>query len=135
MKPSQLTVALYAVLTFASGLVVGVAGYRLYTASNVRAKVEPRSPEDFRKKYVEEMRSRLKLSDKQVTDLNAVLDATRERFRQLREKERPEVKAIQDEQLERIRALLSAEQLAEYEKMRAERDRKMRERKEGPRKH
>ena len=81
------------------------------------------------------MRTRLKLSDQQVTDLNVVLDSTRDRFRQLREKERPEVKAIQDDQVARIRVLLSSEQRAEYEKMREERDRRMREHKDGSRKH
>lgn len=135
MKSSQLTVALYAVLTFASGVVVGVAGHRLYTTtSQVRAKNAPRSPEDYRQRYVEEMRTRLKLSDRQVTDMNAVLDSTRDRFRQLREKERPEVKAIQDDQVEHIRALLSADQRTEYEKMRAEREKRMRDHKDGPRK-
>jgi hypothetical protein len=136
MKSSQLTVALYAVLTFASGVVVGVAGHRLYTTtSDVRAKSAPRSPDDYRQRYVEEMRSRLKLDVRQVTDLNAVLDSTRDRFRQLREKERPEVKTIQDDQVERIRAILSADQRAEYEKMRAEREKRIRDRKDGPRKH
>lgn len=136
MKPSRLTVALYAVLTFASGTVVGLFGHRLYVTADARTK-QPgsRSPEEYRRRYVEEMRARLKLSDQQVTDLNVVLDSTRDRFRQLREKERPEVKAIQDDQVARIRALLNAEQSVEYEKMREERDRRMREHKDGSRKH
>jgi hypothetical protein len=134
MKPSQLTVALYAVLTFASGVVLGVAALKLYSRSDVRTRSGPRSPEDYRQRYVQEMRTRLKLSDRQVTDMNAVLDSTRDRFRQLREKERPEVKAIQDDQVEHIRALLGADQRAEYEKMRAEREKRMRDHQDGPRK-
>jgi DNA-binding transcriptional MerR regulator len=131
MKPSQLAVAIYAVLTFASGALVGVVGHRLYSASDVRAKSSPpRTPEDYRRRYVDEMRTRLKLSDSQLTDLNVILDSTRDRFRQLREKERPEVKIIQDEQVQRIRAMLDTTQRAEYEKMREEREKRMRERKD-----
>jgi len=40
------------------------------------------------------------------------------------------VKIIQDEQVQRIRAMLDATQRAEYEKMREEREKRMRERKE-----
>ena len=49
MKPSQLTVALYAVLTFASGTVVGLFGHRLYVTADARTKQPgPRSPEEYR---------------------------------------------------------------------------------------
>ena len=135
MKRSQLAVALYAVLTFASGALVGVAGYRLYRSATVDVKGARRPPEDYRKRYVDEMRSRLKLNEQQVTQLNAILDTTRDRFRQLRDKERPEMKAIQDEQTARIRAMLDPVQQAEYEKMRLEREKHMEKSKRDPGRH
>jgi Spy/CpxP family protein refolding chaperone len=135
MKRSQLAVALYAVLTFAAGALVGVAGYRLYTSATADARGPRRAPEDYRKKYVDEMRSRLKLSEQQVSQLNLILDTTRDRFRQLRDKERPEMKAIQDEQTTRIRAMLDPAQQAEYEKMRQEREKHMEKSKGGPGRH
>ncbi len=135
MKRSQVAVAVYAVLTFTSGILVGAVGYRLYSSAAAGTRPGSHSPEEYRRKYVEEMRSRLKLSDRQAADLNVVLDATRDRWRQLREKERPEVKAIQDEQVQRIRAILDENQRVEYEKMREEREKRMRGSKNGPGKH
>ncbi|MBI4877635.1 MAG: hypothetical protein HY822_23635 [Acidobacteria bacterium] len=127
MKRSQLLVAIYAVLIFGSGVLLGVVSHKAYT-STAHSKPGPRSPEEYRKRYVEEMRSRLKLSEAQMTELNSILDATRERYRQFRERDRPEMKAIQDDQTSRIRAMLNAEQRGEYEKMREEREKHMRER-------
>jgi Spy/CpxP family protein refolding chaperone len=131
MKRSQMAVALYAVLTFASGVAVGVLGHRAYLAS-AQPQERPRRPDDFRKKYVEEMHSRLRLNEQQVTQLNAILDATREQYRKLRERERPEIEAIQADQRVRIRAILNPEQQAEYAKMLEEREKKMRESKGPP---
>lgn len=121
MKPSNATAALYVVLIFLSGVLVGGFGYRLYSASSVNA-ARARSSEDYRVRYVTEMRNRLKLSERQVEELNAILDATRERWREVRERYKPEMKSIQDEQVERIRAILDPAQRTEYEKMRAERE-------------
>jgi hypothetical protein len=135
MKRSQLAVAVYAVVTFAAGALVGVAGYRLYTSTAVDAKSVRRPPEDYRKKYVAEMRSRLKLSERQVAQLDVILDTTRDRFRQLRDKERPEMKAIQDEQTTRIRAMLDPAQQAEYDKMRLEREKHIQKSKRDPGRH
>lgn len=121
MKPSNATAAVYVVLIFLSGVLVGGFGYRLYSASSVNA-ARARSSEDYRVRYVTEMRNRLKLSERQVEELNAILDATRERWREVRERYKPEMKSIQDEQVERIRAILDPAQRTEYEKMRAERE-------------
>jgi hypothetical protein len=123
MKSSNAVAAIYVILIFLSGVFVGGFGYRLYTASSVNA-ARPKSAEEYRAKYLAEMRSRLKLSDRQVEELNVILDATRERWRVMRERSKPEMKSIQDEQVERIRAILTPEQQNEYEKMRLEREKK-----------
>lgn len=127
MKRTNLSIALYLVLVFASGVAVGAVGYRLYNLGGVRAVRDnrpPISPEEMRRRYVEEMRARLKLNDGQLQNLTAILDDSRTKFRALREKYRPEVHAIQEEQADRIRAILNDGQKAEYEKMRAERERR-----------
>ncbi len=135
MKRSQLAVALYAVLTFAAGALVGVAGYRLYSSTTVDARTPRRTPEEYRKRYVDEMRSRLKLSEQQVAQLNVILDTTRDRFRELREKQHPDMKAIQDDQTARIRATLDPAQQAEYDKMRLEREKHMEKSRRDPGRH
>ncbi len=124
MTRSKLAIALYLLLVFVSGVVVGVLGHRLYTASSVIAtRQNPRTPEEYRQKYLAEMRTRLKLDEAQVKQLNTILDNTRDQFRDFREKHKSEFKAIQDGQVAKINALLNDTQRAEYERMRQERDR------------
>jgi Spy/CpxP family protein refolding chaperone len=121
MRRNTITTALYLVLLFLSGVAVGAFGLRLYTLNSGRPGGHP-SAEEFRRKYVEEMRNRLKLTDDQVSKLGPILDETGKQFRELREKHRPELKAIQDEQTEKIRALLTEAQQAEFTRFQEERE-------------
>ena len=124
MRPFRLSVLLYLTLVFLSGVVVGVLAHRFYTIRSVTAKSRPPSPEDMRRQYVEDLRTRLKLRPEQRTQLQAILEATGKRFHEVRKKWAPEVGAIQEEQINSIRAMLDEAQRAEYEKMRQERDRR-----------
>ena len=115
MKRSNWSIALYVVLIFASGLVAGALGQRLLVASNVvNASTGPRTPEQWRAKYVSEIRERLVLDTAQETKVNQVLDVTRARYNEVRERNRPEMKRIHDEQVESIRAVLSDTQKSGY---------------------
>jgi len=134
MKRSTLTVALSLLAVFASGIVVGVVGDRYFAQPQRAAQRGPRSPDEYRRAYVEEMSKRLKLTPGQLNQLNQILDETREQFRQLREKQRPEVRALQEKQTERINAILTPEQREEYARMRKEREEK-RKREEKERGH
>jgi uncharacterized protein YeaO (DUF488 family) len=123
MRRTSLTTGLYLVLLFLSGVAVGAFGLRLYTLNAVSASVNPRNPEEFRRRYIAELRSRLKLSDDQANRLGPILDATRQRYHDLHEQHKPELKAIQDEQVAKIRAILSEAQQSEYTKLLEERER------------
>ncbi|MCS6952817.1 MAG: hypothetical protein RMK57_00050 [Bryobacterales bacterium] len=122
MNSSRLRVALYLLLVFVSGVVVGALGHRFWALQQVEAR--PRNPQEFRRRYVEEMRTRLQLTEEQLRKLNAILDVTDARFRQVRERMRPEMNAIQEEHANQVRAILTDEQRQEYEKLRAEMERK-----------
>ena len=122
MTRSKFVIGLYILAVFASGVLAGSFGYRLYTARTVSASA-PRNPEEYRKRYVNEMETRLKLNPDQVQKLNLILDATRNEFREYRERHRDEFRSIQDGQVRKINELLSPEQRAEYQRMREERDR------------
>jgi uncharacterized membrane protein len=126
MKRSHLVLAAYLLAVFLSGGVVGFLVHYLYSMQSVNAKATPRGPDDYRHKYVEEMRSRLSLQEEQVQQLNAILDSTRLRYREFREKHRSETNAIQEEQASKIRSMLSEPQRLQYETMRAEREKKRR---------
>ncbi len=122
MMRSNSTLALSLILVFFIGTVVGALGYRSYSLNTVSAKNPPKSPEDYRREYISEMQHRLSLRTEQVQKLETILDETRVKFRELRERSRPEMKAIQDAQTAEINAMLNPAQQVEYEKFRKERD-------------
>ena len=124
MSRSSLTIALYLLLVFGGGAVVGAFGHRLYTVKDVSATTNRKTPEQYRQAYMAEMKQRLQLTDIQAANVEKVLDATRDRYREFRERTKPEMETIQSGQTTGIRAILSDEQMREYDKMRAERDAK-----------
>lgn len=127
MKRSNLTIALYLLLVFAGGVAVGGFGHRLYTVNTVSATTKRKTPEEYRRAYMQEMKQRLRLTDSQAVEIEKVLDATRDRYREFRERTKPEVDKIQADQTGGVRLILSDEQMQEYDKMRAERDAKRKE--------
>ncbi len=126
MKRSKLVLAAYILGVFLSGGIVGFFLHYLYSTQTVNARAVARDPDEYRHKYVEEMRTRLRLTEDQVQQLNAILDGTRLKYKEFRARHRPEINAIQEEQVSKIRLMLSEPQRVEYEKMRAERDLKRR---------
>ena len=121
MKRTNLPVAVYIVLVFLSGVLVGVVGFGLYNARAVRAQGEPCSPDALRERYRQDLRTRLQLSPDQIRKLDVILNDTHDRFVALRDKYKPEVTAIQDAHAAAVRAILDDRQRAEYEKLRQER--------------
>jgi hypothetical protein len=120
VKLSRLTIALYVGLVFACGGVLGWFGHSLYFVTTVKSG-NPR-PEDVRKNAMTELQTRLKLSQDQVSKINSIMDETRAKFHEVRERYHPEMDAIQKNQRDAVRAILSPEQLTEYEKLLKERD-------------
>jgi len=134
MKLTRWFVALYMALVFACGGVVGAFAHRLYTVSGVSANVGQRNPEEFRKRFMTDMKGRLQLSDDQAAKLGSIMDETRARFRDVREKFEPEMQKIREDQRQRISELLSPSQQAEWQKIMEERQRRRASKKgrEGP---
>jgi hypothetical protein len=79
-------------------------------------------PADYRKKYVEDMTSRLHLSPEQVSQLGVILDDTRTRFHEEHDRSKQQLAQIHDEQVQKIHELLTPTQIPEYEKFRIERE-------------
>jgi len=131
MKRSNLTIALYVLLVFAGGVAVGGFGHHLYTVKSVSATSKSKSPEDYRRAYMAEMKQRLKLDDTQAVNVEKVLDATRDRYRAFRERTKPEMDQIQSDQTKAIRGILSDDQMREYDRMRAEREARRKENRGG----
>ena len=124
MRPTRRTVALYMALVFACGGVVGAFAFRLYTVSGVSANVGQRNPEEFRKRFMADLKSRLQLNDDQAAKLGVIMDETRMRVRAARVTIEPELQKIREDQKQRISELLSPDQQAEWQKILDERQRK-----------
>lgn len=127
MKRSSLTIALYVLLVFAGGIGVGAFGHHIYTVKTVSATSKKKTPEDYRRAYMDEMTKRLKLTETQAVNVEKVLDATRDRYRAFRERTKPEMDQIQADQTKAVSEILSKEQMAEYDRMRAEREARRKE--------
>ncbi len=140
MPKSKLSAALSVFLVFFSGAVLGAFTYRLYSlptaplAKGVDAAPKKLSPEEWRKKYVADFASAVKLDETQIADLNKILDHTREEFDQLNnkvkhdrealdQKWRPDRETIQARQVDSVNLILRPDQRPLYEAFRAERER------------
>ena len=123
MRPTRWSVALYMALVFVCGGVAGAFAYRLYTVSGVSANVGQRNPEEFRKRFMADLKARLQLNDDQAAKLSVIMDETRMRVRTTRDTIEPELRKIRDDQRQRISELLSPSQQVEWQKIIDERQR------------
>jgi len=125
MAKSKLSTIVYLLLVFLSGALVGVMSYRLYSMNTVNASTGGNrpSPEEFRRRYIEGMRTKVGLDEKQIEQVNQILDETRAQFDQMRAKQRADGQAIQNQQVAKISAILRDDQKSSYEAFRAERER------------
>ena len=121
MKRSNLVLFVYLSLVFASGVLVGTVGYHFYAVKSAGGHSHHWRPEEYRRRYVEAMKKCLKLTARQLQQLNAILDTTRERFHSLEnETIKPRKRAIFAAQVKAFEAILTPQQRTEYEKLRRE---------------
>lgn len=123
----------YGALIFFSGLAVGALGQRLYSATTVTATAIPPRPDDWRRQFMQEMTDRVHLDAKQVAEMHTVLDESKTLFDQVRDKYKPEMKAIYDSQVDKIRQMLKPDQKALYEELRLEREARRKATEKSPR--
>ncbi len=122
MKRNQWAAALLAVLLFCCGAAVGALAHRYYSSTVVNA--------DSKQPYISEMRSKLKLTSAQVDQLATILDQTKAQYKAVRDSYHPAMLKIRKEHIERVKSILTAEQIPVYEQLVAERERKAREQEE-----
>jgi hypothetical protein len=136
MLKSKSSALLSVLLVFLSGVLVGGFAYRLYNVSVAAGPNNGRKldPEEARKRIVAEMRDRIKLDSHQVDQLQQIFDQTRDRFHQIHDKMNAEGQAIHNSQIEKIKAMLRADQVPLYEQWQAERDREREQRKKAEKK-
>jgi TPP-dependent pyruvate/acetoin dehydrogenase alpha subunit len=128
MQRNQLAAAAFAALLFVGGAAVGALAYRYYVGRTVSASSA--SPEAARYRYVEEMQDRLKLTRPQLKQLETILHETKAKTRAVRDSYQPQMLKIKQEHIERVKSILTPEQIPAYEKLVAEREQRSREQEE-----
>jgi Spy/CpxP family protein refolding chaperone len=121
-----------ALAIFVLGCVTGAAldsAYRLRAAGPRRPPHSQQGRDDF----FESLKKNLDLDARQTEQIRAVIDETRDGYRQLRAEVRPRYDSLRRDGRARIRALLTPEQQQKFDQMTAERDarRQSEERREG----
>jgi hypothetical protein len=123
MLKSRFSAALYLVLVFLSGALVGGFTYRLYSVNTVTATATRRTdPVEWRKRYMDEMRSQVHIDADQEAQINQILDETGAEFAQIRTREKKEYQTSQDQNIAKIFSLLRPDQRPLYAKLRAIRE-------------
>jgi hypothetical protein len=130
MQRNQLAAAGFAALLFAGGAAVGALGHRYYAAGSVSA-----SSDAARHRYVQEMQDRLKLSPAQLSQLETILHETKAKTRAVRDSYQPQMLKIKQDHIQRVKAILTPEQIPAYEKLVAEREQRSREQEERDRRN
>jgi hypothetical protein len=124
MLRSRLSAALYLAIVFASGVLVGVVSNRLYVTNTASANTAPRTMDEFRRRYLGEMKDRVGANDEQLAAVGRILDQTKGKFDALHAEEKPLHDKIQQEQVDAVKALLNDKQKVAFDEWRAERERR-----------
>lgn len=122
MNRPRVPVWAYLLLVFAGGLAAGFLADRVYTLRTVSAHVAPHNAEEWKRKYLADVRTRCHLSDAQLAQVAVVLDATRKQAEALRARMAPEWQALHAEQVRKVRELMQGSQVADFDQFRAERE-------------
>ncbi|HKS29467.1 MAG TPA: hypothetical protein VJS44_16675 [Pyrinomonadaceae bacterium] len=99
----------------------GITGFSLDSVYRMRAGSE-RSERKNKEAVFERMKSDLNLNEQQATQIRAILEQTRDEYRQLRVEVRPRYDAVRQNARTKIRALLTPEQQQKFDAKMAERD-------------
>jgi len=130
MQRNQLVAAGFAAILFLGGAAVGALGHRYYAATTVTA-----SSDVARHRYIQEMQDRLKLTPAQLTQLESILHETKAKTRAVRDSYQPQMLKIKQDHIERVKSILTPEQIPAYEKLVAEREQRSREQEERDRRN
>jgi hypothetical protein len=140
MSKSRWSVFLSLLLVFLSGTALGTLGYRWYSVNAATAdrgpgsgSRGPRDPAEVRKHIVAEMTAAIKLTPQQVAKLGDILDNTRARFEEVHHEMNAKGKAIWQDQVDQVNAILTPDQRSLYQQLRDkhEREREAREKRHG----
>ena len=117
MLTNKVKAQLLFLLTFLLGIVVGVTGLRLYESRYGRVASSDLT-------LLSDLNSTLDLSDKQMSEIENILNHSRQEYQELRNQNRPMFHAVRDRARLRIKEVLNEEQRRRYDEWNRERDEK-----------
>src|ERR1700744_2742121 len=121
MPRTRTSIALYLVLVFGSGVLVGIASNRLYSATTASAKNSKQSVAGFQKMYLAAMKDQVGATPDQVAEIAKILDDTRKKEDEFVAQEKPTQNRIQQDHINQIKQLLNPQQRIAYDNWRAAR--------------
>jgi hypothetical protein len=143
MPKSKVSAFLSVLLVFASGAAMGAVGYRLYVVKTVVNPVQAKkktSPEEFRKLAMAKLKDAVKLTDRQLVEVQKIYDWQGDQFTPMHKKYQAKIDEdwkefdqqrdlIHEEAIAKMKAILTADQQSLYDKWLADRaaDRKKRQ--------
>lgn len=131
LQRGKWTAGLLALVLFCCGAAAGALAYRYFEGVPVSAK----NAEDFRHRYISEMESKVHLTPAQVSQLETILDETKAKYKALRDSYHPAMLKIKEEQISRVKSILTPQQVPAYEQLVAEREQRMKEQEDRERQH
>jgi hypothetical protein len=125
MPKSKLSAFLSLLLVFLSGVTVGGFAYRLYMVKTVLSSKEGprprrRTPEEFLRQRLAEMRDKVKVDDQQLEQIKLIYDQTSQKYDDMHQKMSAEGQVINADQVAKIKAILRPDQIPIYDQLRAE---------------
>lgn len=109
-KPTRIA-ALCLGIVFLAGAIFGFVAHNLYYEHTARAS----SPQQARQNYIARLQKDLALSPEQLMQITAIMDQTRQHFRDVQNKMEPEFEALREAQRQRVMAILTPEQQPKYQ--------------------
>jgi uncharacterized protein YnzC (UPF0291/DUF896 family) len=123
MPRTRTSIALYLILVFGSGVLVGIASNRLYSATTASAKNTKQSVAEFQKMYLAAMKDQVGATPEQVAEIAKILDDTKKKEDEFVAQEKPTQNKIQQDHIDQIKQLLNPQQRIAYDNWRAARAR------------
>src|SRR6202012_1753913 len=121
MPRTRTSIALYLILVFGSGVLVGIASNRLYSATTASAKNTKQSVAEFQKMYLAAMKDQVGATPEQVAEISKILEDTRKKEDEFVAQEKPTQNRIQQDHINQIKQLLNPQQRIAYDNWRAAR--------------
>ena len=123
MRRLNLVLLVNLTLIFLSGVVVGGFGYRVFFGDCAKKPVH-KTADEVRRDYVASLQKAADLQPAQASQIDQILIDTRAEYLSIHKRIEPDLKALHERQLAKMRAVLTPAQQAKFDEWRDKREHK-----------